>query len=370
MWSTAMKTTQMRDRPVDMTTTTTAPDADRDSHRPAKGHGTPSQRTVPRWARRLGWILAGLLAGLVTLSLTGAAYQEIATRTDQRRFPPPGELIDVGTHRLHLNCTGHGSPAVILEAGNLGMSADWIKIQQRVAETTRICSYDRAGTGWSDTGPDPRNADRISAELRTLLSHAGVAPPYVLVSHSYGGLYALRYAGQYPDEVAGMVLLDSSHPDQFTRSAEGRAMARRTNRLGAVFPLLTRLGIVRLTNWLPAHPDLPAQQRAEVQAFHATTRQARASVAEFRSTPQTSAQAGSTSTLENKPLAVVTAGEQNAEWRQMQDELATLSSNSMHRVVAGADHASLLFTDRDTVESSAAIDQVVQSVRSHRPLPR
>ena len=365
-----MKTMQTHDRPVDMTTTTTAPDADRDSHRPAKGPGTPSQRTVPRWARRLGWILAGLLAGLLTLSLTGAAYQEIATRTDQRRFPPPGELIDVGTHRLHLNCTGHGSPAVILEAGNLAMSADWIKIQQRVAETTRICSYDRAGTGWSDTGPDPRNADRISAELRTLLTHAGVAPPYVLVGHSYGGLYALRYAGQYPDQVAGLVLLDSSHPDQFTRSVDGRAMAQRTNRLGAVLPLLTRLGIVRLTNFLPAHPDLPAQQRAEVQAFHATTRQVRASVAEFRSTPQSSAQAGSTSTVENKPLAVVTAGEQTAEWLQMQDELATLSSNSMHRVVAGADHASLLVTDGDTVESSAAIDQVVQSVRTHRPLLR
>jgi pimeloyl-ACP methyl ester carboxylesterase len=338
--------------------------------RSGKRHGTPSQRKVPRWARRLGWILAGLLAGLLTLSLIGAVYQEVATRSDQRRFPPPGELIDVGSHRLHLNCTGHGSPAVILEAGNLGMSADWIKIQQRVVETTQVCSYDRAGTGWSDTGPDPRDADRISAELHTLLSHAGVAAPYVLVGHSYGGLYTLRYAGQYPDEVAGLVLLDSSHSDQFTGSAAGRAMARRTNRLGAVLPLLTRLGIVRLTNFLPAHPDLPAQQRAEVQAFHSTARQVTASVAEFRSTPQSSAQAGSTSSVDDKPLAVVTAGEQTADWLQMQDQLAGLSSDSVHRVVAGADHASLLFTDRDTIESSAAIDQVVQAVRTHRPLLR
>ena len=310
-----------------ITTTTAAPDADHDRDRPGKGRRTPSQRKGPRWAWGLGWVLAGL----VTLSLTRAAYQESATRTDQRTFPPPGELIGAGIHRLHLNCTGHGSPAVILEAGNLGMSADWIEIERRVAEATRVCSCDRAGTGWSDTGPDPRNADRISAELHTLLTHAGVAPPYVLVGHSYCGLYALRYAGKYPDEVAGLVLLDSSHPDRFTRSAEGRAMARCINRLGAVLPLLTRLGIVRLPNFLPAHSDLPAQQREEVQAFHATTRQVRASVAEFRSAPQSSAQAGSTSTVDAKPLAVVTAGEQTAEWLQIQDELAGLSSNSERR---------------------------------------
>jgi pimeloyl-ACP methyl ester carboxylesterase len=326
----------------------------------------PPVRKISRPIRVLVWIVVGFL----TLGLVGAAYQTVSTRRDQRTFPPPGELIRVGNHRLHLNCTGAGSPAVILEAGNLGMSADWIKVQQRVAETTRVCSYDRAGNGWSDTGPAPRDASQITSELHTLLTEAGVAPPYVLVGYSYGGLYTLRYAGQYPDEVAGLVLIDSSHPDQFTRSADGRAMARRTNRLAAVLPLLTRLGIVRLTNFLPAHPDLPAQQRAEVQAFHATTRQVKASVAEFKSTPQSSAQAGSTSSVVDKPLAVVTAGEQTAEWLQMQDELATLSSNSIHRVVAGADHPSLLFTDRDTVESSAAIDQVVQSVRTHRPLLR
>ena len=349
-----------------ITTATATPDADSDHRRLGQGRVTRANRKMPRWARVLGWILAGIL----TLSLTGTVYQEVATRRDQRMLPPARELIDIGTHRLHLNCTGYGSPAVILEAGNLGMSADWIKIQQRVAEITRVCSYDRAGTGWSDTGLAPRDADQISAELRTLLAHAGVASPYVLVGHSYGGLYMLRYAGHYPDDVAGLVLLDSSHPEQFTRSAEGRAMFRRTNRLGAVLPLLTRLGIVRLTSFLPAHPDLPPLQQAQVRAFHSTTRHVTTSVDEFRCTPATSTQAGSTKSVGDKPLAVVTAGEQTGDWLQMQDELAALSSNSIHRIVAGANHASLLFTDRDAAVSSATIHEVVQSVRAHRPLRR
>ena len=309
-----------------------------------------------------------IVVGVVTLSLIGAAYQTVSTRRDQRMLPAPGQLVDVGTHRLHINCIGHGSPAVILEAGNLGMSADWIKVQQLAAGTTRVCSYDRAGMGWSEAGPPPRDANRISAELHALLTRARVAPPYVMVGHSYGGLYGLHFAGQYSGDVAGLVLIDSSHPDQFTRSADGRAMFRRTNRLGAVLPLLTRLGVVRLSNFLPAHPDLPPQQRTEVQAFNSTTRQVTTSAAEFRATPESSAQAASNKSLGDKPLAVVTAGEQTAEWLHMQDELLALSPNHIHRVAAGGTHASLLFSDRDATVSSAAIDQVVQAVRAHRPL--
>jgi pimeloyl-ACP methyl ester carboxylesterase len=267
------------------------------------------------------WIVVGFLI----LGLNGAAYQEVSTRQDLRMLSAPGHLVDVGSHRLHINCIGYGSPAVILEAGNLGMSADWIKIQQQVAGTTRVCSYDRAGMGWSKAGPGPRDASRISAELHTLLTRVGVASPYVIVGHSYGGLYALRYASQYPEDVAGLVLIDSSHPDQFTRSAAGRAIFRRTSRLGVVLPLLTRLGIVRLTDFLPAHPDLPPLQRAQVQAFNSTTRQVMTSVAEFRATPESSAEAASTTSIDDKPLAVVTAGEQPAEWLQMQDELSSLS---------------------------------------------
>jgi pimeloyl-ACP methyl ester carboxylesterase len=316
-------------------------------------------------------ILHGLLAviaGLLLLGLVGAVSQAVATSRDRRAYPAPGEMIKVAGHRLHLHCTGQGSPTVILEASNLGMSAHWVRIQQEVARVTRVCSYDRAGMGWSEAGPGSRDARRVAVELHTLLSSAGEAPPYVIAAHSYGGLYALDYAGQYPAEVAGLVLLDSSHPDQFTRTPEGQAMFRRTSRMGVVLPWLAWLGIVRLTHFLPAHPDLPPQQRAEVAAFNSSTRQVATSAKEFRATPATCNQARATISLGSKPLAVITASDQPPDWLQMQNELAGLSSNSTHRIAAGTTHASLLFSERNAASSSAAIAQVIISVRTGQPL--
>ena len=146
---------------------------------------------------------------------------------------------------------------------------------------------------------------------------------------------ALNYAGQYPAEVAGLVLLDSSHPDQFTRTPEGQAMFRRTSLLGAVLPWLARLGILRLTHFLPAHPDLPPQQRTEVAAFSSSTRQVPTSAKEFGATPATCNQARGTPSLGDKPLAVITASDQPPDWLQMQNELAALSSNSTTRSPPG-----------------------------------
>src|SRR5919107_4053130 len=209
------------------------------------GHpsGTRPRRGLGSWIRRgLVWLIAGLLV----LAVMGAIYQVIATQVDQSTYPPPGEMVDVGTHSLHISCAGQGSPTVILEAANGGMSAHWARVQQQVAQTTRVCAYDRAGLGWSEPGPEPRDAKQVSSELHTLLANAaGTEGPYVLVGHSYGGLYARMYAARYSEEVAGMVLVDSSHPEQFSRSPEGRAMYERTKRLSALVPLFTRLGVIR-----------------------------------------------------------------------------------------------------------------------------
>jgi len=137
-------------------------------------------------------ILHGLLAviaGLLLLGLAGAVSQAVATSRDRRAYTPPGEMIKVAGHRLHLYCTGHGSPTVILEAGNLGMSAHRVWIQQEVARITQVCSYDRAGIGWSEAAPGSHDARQISTQLHGLLTGAGEMGPYVLVGHSYGGLY-------------------------------------------------------------------------------------------------------------------------------------------------------------------------------------
>jgi len=271
---------------------------------------------------------------------------------------------------LHINCVGEGSPTVILEAANLGMSAHWVRVQRQLAKTTRVCSYDRAGMGWSEAGPEPRDARQISSELHTLLKGADTEGPYVLVGHSYGGLYARMYAARSSDETAGVVLVDSSHPEQFTRSPQGRAMYEQNRRIGAVLPWLTRLGVIRLTNFYPAHPDLPSQQRAQIEAFNSSTQQVVATVEEFRATPETSAQVRSIGSLGDKPLAVITAGQQSPGWLAMQDELASLSSNSIHRVVEGATHESLLYDKEDAQVTSAEIKQVVEAVRAGRHLPR
>jgi pimeloyl-ACP methyl ester carboxylesterase len=330
--------------------------------------GTRPKRGLGSWIRRgLLWTIAGLLA----LAVIGAIYQTIATQIDQRTYPPPGEMVDVGTHSLHINCLGQGSPTVILEAANLGMSAHWVRVQKQLAQTTRVCAYDRAGLGWSERGPQPRDAEQVSSELHTLLANAaGIEGPYVLVGHSYGGLYARMYAARYSEEVGGVVLVDSSHPEQFTRSPEGRAMYEQTNRLGAVLPLLTRLGVIRLTNFYPAHPDLPSQERAQIEAFNSSTQQVSTTAQEFRATPETSAKVRSAGSLGDTPLAVVSAGEQPPGWLEMQDELAALSPNSIHRVVEGAAHESLLYDKGDAQVTSAAIEKVVEAVRTERPLTR
>jgi len=154
---------------------------------------------------------------LVLLAAGGLLYQGIASAVDASRYPAPGKLIDVGGYRLHINCTGAGRTTVILDAGLGGSSLDWSRVQPGVATFTRVCSYDRAGYGWSDSGPKPRTSGRIVAELHALLVKAGIPGPYILVGQSFGGLNVRLYAYTYPQEVAGMVLVDASHEDAFVR---------------------------------------------------------------------------------------------------------------------------------------------------------
>ncbi|MGH8246001.1 MAG: alpha/beta fold hydrolase [Gammaproteobacteria bacterium] len=133
---------------------------------------------------------------------------------------PPGQLIDIGGYRLHLYCMGQGGPAVIFDSGLGGFSMDWIYVQLRVESALTACAYDRAGYGWSDPGPSPRASDQIAAELEVLLERAHVDPPYILVGHSFGAYNVRYFAGLHPEQVAGIVLVDGSHPDQAERLPE------------------------------------------------------------------------------------------------------------------------------------------------------
>src|SRR5215208_3258208 len=251
-----------------------------------------------RIIRRIGTALLGLIVALLALAVAGAIYQAIATELAERAYPPPGEMVDVGGYRLHINCVGPGSPTVVLDAGSGGFSAQWVRVQQEVSGSTRVCAYDRAGMGWSEMGPDPRDARQITSELHTLLGKAGIEGPYVLVGHSFGGMYMQTYAARYPDEVAGVALVDSStDPDQFSQRPEGRdrnepqkqtsAVGSQLVRFGVSLP--ARLGIVRLLSKLdPASPELPPQQRAQIDALTPSTREFTTFVLEFLAPPKRS----------------------------------------------------------------------------------
>ena len=236
---------------------------------------------MPIWLQRG---LRGLLAMIIILPLSGALYQAIATEIDKRNHQPPGQVVDVGGYRLHLYCIGEnvmGSPTVILEQGLGGTSAAWARVQPEIAKTSRVCAYDRAGMGWSDLGPEPRDAQHIATELHSLLHNAGIPGPYVLVGWSFGGFYVRMYAGEYPTEVAGMVLLDSSHPDQLISTATGKGQYESITGMYTIAPWLARMGVMRVMGLIQPDPGLPAPQNETVMAFLAATKDWDAQSAEF-----------------------------------------------------------------------------------------
>ena len=163
---------------------------------------------------------------------------------DATAYPMPGQLIDVGGHRLHLNCTGSGSPTVVLEPGAGEMSSDLGWIAPAVARDTRVCVYDRAGRGWSEPADTPQDGRQIATDLHTLLQRGNVPGPYVLAGHSFGGLYVLTFAARYPDEVAGMVLVDSTAPASASEPGAASPGDRAPTTSWAVSP-----------HWLRPRPD-------------------------------------------------------------------------------------------------------------------
>jgi pimeloyl-ACP methyl ester carboxylesterase len=148
-----------------------------------------------KWFKRIG---LGFLCLIGLLLMIGAAYQWISTKLDAKRYPAPGQLVDIGGYKLHLYNAGSGGPAVILDAGLGGFSSSWGLVQPKIAQFTQVVSYDRAGTGWSEPSPFPRTSQQIVRELHTLLQNAHIPKPYILVGHSFGGINVRLYAATYP----------------------------------------------------------------------------------------------------------------------------------------------------------------------------
>jgi pimeloyl-ACP methyl ester carboxylesterase len=228
-----------------------------------KPHAGRRKRGAGFWTWR---ILLGLLVLLVALPAAGAIYQAVATVRDKAAYPAPGQLVDVGGFKLHINCRGAsraGSATVVAESGAGGTSLDWSLVQADLAQTTRVCSYDRAGFGWSAAAPSPRTSQQIVTELYALLHNAGIPAPYVLVGHSVGGLHVQLYASQYPDDVAGLVLLDPTPAAYLARlTAEERRAAGPPTVLLRTLQFVHPFGLLRLLDFGPWKTGMPLERMA------------------------------------------------------------------------------------------------------------
>jgi pimeloyl-ACP methyl ester carboxylesterase len=277
----------------------------------------------------------------------------------------------VGGHRLHLNCTGSGSPTVVLQPGAGEFSSNMGWIAPAVARNTRVCVYDRAGRGWSETADSPQDGLQIAADLHALLQRAGVPGPYVLAGHSFGGLYVLDYAARYPGDVAGMVVVDGT---DFTSTAPGRtasSVASSYNGLRRVSALLStsaRLGLARV--YAPVEAGgLPPRSRDEVRANIARAPSLSSTIEEYVQSNASGEEAAALRNFGDKPLVVLTAGVGNdAKHSAAQNHLATLSTNSAHRTLENAAHEDLVAVEGSAAATTRAILDVVQAVRTHTPV--
>lgn len=312
---------------------------------------TNLRNTSPSARHSDGRILRGTARGLgvafvlvAGLALTGAGYEAIAARGDARNYPPPGQRVDVGGYRLHIQCVGAGSPTVVLDAGLGGTSLDWSLVQTEIGQTTRVCAYDRAGLGWSDSSPQPRTPGEIARELHTLLTNAGLEGPYVLVGHSLGGKNMRMFALLYPDQVAGLVLVDarSEYVDALTSPAEAQAFQDAFAAQNNQYRVARKLGLARLIGAsLFGAPAMSNETRMAVALVTTGEPALAASAAEARERATDDAQLAAAPSLGDRPLLVL-AAEQNMtatpNWAEAQQRLAGLSTQGRLIVAAGSGH--------------------------------
>lgn len=336
--------------------------------------GINPKTAKPRpWLRRF---LQGVSLLLLTLAVAGVVYEHVEETVIARKNPPRGTLIDVGGRHMHLYCVGQGPVTVVFDSGLGGYSNDWSEVQPAVAKFARACSFDRAGFGWSDPGPMPRDSRSETADLHALLTKSGERGPFVLVGHSLGGLNSQLYALEFPDQVVGMVLVDSGHPEQWERlppSPWDQGVVAQITRMRRLAPF----GISRLLGACLDDNDVPIANcgrrldsiLAEFASVVASTHQVRDA---FGTTLHTAP--GATPPLGAKPLIVLSRDpswgkvdpeELKRTWQVLQAELATLSSNSRRTIAAGSGHYIHMSQPRLVIE---AISDVVSSVRSGTPL--
>jgi pimeloyl-ACP methyl ester carboxylesterase len=329
-----------------------------------------------RWIKRIGLVLIALI---VLLIVTGSIYEFLGRRRAAHEFPPPGRLVDIGGRRIQLDCRGAGKPTVVLEAGlDINGSLAWALVHDSIAATTRTCAYSRAGIMWSDPRPGPVDGTTVAEDLHAALEKANEPGPYVMVGHSLGGPYIMTFTKHYGADVAGLVFVDASHPDQVARFKQVVDMPEPSSTPMKVVAALAWTGLVRAM--LPADMMSPKQPKEAVAAMSAYAPTSLGNeLKEAAALDRTFAEAGTFRTLGDRPIVVLTANAPMAEsvrkslkisqekseefqavWRKLHDEEASWSSRSRHQLVADATH--YIQIDRPDVVIEA-VRSVVEQVR-------
>lgn len=341
-------------------------------------------------------VILWIAGGIAFLLLLGIIYQAIGAARDRRRFPPPGRMVDVGGHRLHLRPMGQGWPAVIFDAPLGGSGISWSLVQPEVARFTATYTYDRAGLGWSEPGRAPLDAARFVADLHALLERAEIPRPVVLVGHSFGGLVARMYAAAHPDNIAGVVFVDPAQPAEFhpllPEQRRRIEIGARLSRRGA---WAARLGIARLVallvtlgargtaresvtavsgGILRGHADqiiapiyrVPAEHRPALRAMWTQPRFFESLAAHIACVPAAAAQAAAEAPRFGDKPVVVISPERITEFKLQENRaLAQLSSRGQHVVAMGSGHWVQLDAPEVVI---GAVQAVVDAVRNAMPL--
>lgn len=318
-----------------------------------------------------------VLAAIVAFS---GAYNLLVSAVLQHRYPPPGTIYSVDGYAMHLYCTGVGAPTVIVEAGLGNDFIRWQRVQPEVAKFTRICTYDRAGLGWSDNRPDPHDAKHIAQQLHALLHGAGENGPIVLVGASAGGYYARQFVSDFPQQVAGMVLSDSSVPNQVRDMPSGQGAltpekVRQVHR-GAMWDLIEQsTGWARLSGQCKGNVEQGLDAwRNLARASDCRPAYARSGLDEWDEFWHSADEAAEARCCGNIPLVIVSEDPDRPNpawdpqtWNKLQESLKALSPQSRRIIARGSRHHVMI--DRPDVVV-AAIRQVVTDVREHTPDPQ
>lgn len=344
-----------------------------------------------KWAavrKRLWRGLAAVLLLLILLVGIGVVYQTTASAQDRETYAPQGKLISVNGHAMHLYCIGEGGPTVILESGVGGNTLLWGYIQPIIAETTRVCAYDRAGYGWSEASSSARTTPNMAEELHILLTQVGIQPPYILAGHSYGGIIVRTYAALYPDEVAGLVFIDATHPNQFSTehclpACFPEEAIKLVDTFYDVLPTMAHIGVVRLlvpTGSLPlpffAIPsDFP--KRDALIASLSTNTHSETILAEWNAFVQNAEIVNEIDSMGNLPIRLITAlntyheqplpgqdaDDTTQTWMSLQNDLLRLSTKSTQKVIEEATHFSLLLNADHAISVIEMVEELVQELR-------